>query len=559
MKGVVLKLAFVLFLVLQIPNFNSQIFDSHYLLSRRTQGVSEYILSAKFLTTEEFNQKYGWVVEPTEDGRDEGLNYFSVLTSQEERVGSRVATLVVREQGITRLERHPDTYEYFGVLSGRCVLFLAPPGDSPNPDEIEAVILDVDRPLLLKEGVWHGIVSLTAESRVVIFESSDVESEYFDLEGVFKTSLGIEYGIKKATDYLEAEAETIVFSKHPDYGYGVIDVNNIAEPGLSPELVAEALRSPSLASDIVSGEIGVIEIALGNAIATDTSIVENLIRNNLNVFLASMDVAATDEEISSAVDKFIKEEKYREYEFINIIESDENDLPVLNGDGTPKILENIAQYDTFLHIEGNWHPTAHVMVIDKNGNVLIQVRKNGQRDISASGHLAVGETLEDGAIRELQEEVLDLDLHRDLVRIGSFIKIGGGYNLKGKVEESFDAGTRIYYGPSSTVYNKEVSTLYVYCVDEIRKDNDGNIIVEVDGKVSYPKPNINEKIMELIMMPVSELGQAIDDDVTANKIYRGTPRQYFHPAVVWREVRAALIKAGFAADILPESWANQIQ
>ena len=68
-----------------------------------------------------------------------------------------------------------------------------------------------------------------------------------------------------------------------------------------------------------------------------------------------------------------------------------------------------------VHRDGDWHRTAHIWIIDKNGNVLLQRRsatkdsKPNMLDISCAGHLIAGDNPLDGAIRELKEE-LNLDV-----------------------------------------------------------------------------------------------------------------------------------------------------
>jgi isopentenyldiphosphate isomerase len=63
------------------------------------------------------------------------------------------------------------------------------------------------------------------------------------------------------------------------------------------------------------------------------------------------------------------------------------------------------------HRLGKWHNTAHIWIYNSNGEILFQKRaytKNtfpGLWDISVAGHISAGETVEDGACREVLEEV----------------------------------------------------------------------------------------------------------------------------------------------------------
>lgn len=63
------------------------------------------------------------------------------------------------------------------------------------------------------------------------------------------------------------------------------------------------------------------------------------------------------------------------------------------------------------HLLGLFHPTIHVWCYSKEGKILLQQR--GARkstyplkwDVSVAGHVGAGESLENGAIREAEEEI----------------------------------------------------------------------------------------------------------------------------------------------------------
>ncbi|SFU74599.1 Isopentenyldiphosphate isomerase [Pustulibacterium marinum] len=80
------------------------------------------------------------------------------------------------------------------------------------------------------------------------------------------------------------------------------------------------------------------------------------------------------------------------------------------------------------HLNGYFHPTAHIWFYTKNGEILIQKRAYnkdtfpGLWDISVAGHISAGESLETGALREIQEEI-GLHIHKEELRkIGVFKK-----------------------------------------------------------------------------------------------------------------------------------------
>lgn len=63
------------------------------------------------------------------------------------------------------------------------------------------------------------------------------------------------------------------------------------------------------------------------------------------------------------------------------------------------------------HEDGNFHRTAHVWIINDKMELLLQKRSASKKshpncwDISSAGHIRAGETMVQGAIRELKEEL----------------------------------------------------------------------------------------------------------------------------------------------------------
>ncbi len=118
--------------------------------------------------------KYGWRIEIPGRGRaSRTKNLFRIVVCEDKPVGWRIAYLVVRDRSIDRLEQHPDTFESFEPLAGRSVLFLA---RGRTPQRVEAFYLD--KPIVLRKGIWHGVVTVSREADIKIMENACVKCVY---------------------------------------------------------------------------------------------------------------------------------------------------------------------------------------------------------------------------------------------------------------------------------------------------------------------------------------------------------------------------------------------
>ena len=101
-------------------------------------------------------------------------------------------------------------------------------------------------------------------------------------------------------------------------------------------------------------------------------------------------------------------------EYIDIF--DDNNIP------TGEIKEK-----TQAHEEGNFHRTAHIWIINNNKELLLQKRSATKKshpncwDISGAGHIKAGETVIEGAIRELKEE-LGVEIKEEELEFISIVK-----------------------------------------------------------------------------------------------------------------------------------------
>lgn len=79
-----------------------------------------------------------------------------------------------------------------------------------------------------------------------------------------------------------------------------------------------------------------------------------------------------------------------------------------------------------IHTKGHYHNTAHVWFYTKNGEILLAQRDANKLlypllwDVSVAGHIDAGESIEQGAIREIKEEIGLTISENDLYKIGVF-------------------------------------------------------------------------------------------------------------------------------------------
>lgn len=133
----------------------------------------------EYVTKEAF-APFGSVIEFPESAKEP-----FVIVDTEEKEPWRIAVFRYVNRSVERLECHPYSKESFEPLKGLTVLFVA---EHDTPQEYHAFILD--RPVCLKKGIWHQVLSLTQEAQVKITENLEVSSEFYDFGkkiGIFLT------------------------------------------------------------------------------------------------------------------------------------------------------------------------------------------------------------------------------------------------------------------------------------------------------------------------------------------------------------------------------------
>ena len=130
----------------------------------------------KALTPENF-KKYGRIIEyPKRDLKAKKRNLWKVILVDKFAKGWRIAYLIVRNKAIKRLERHPFTYESFEPISGKALLLVS---RGASPQMIDSFRLS--KPVILKKGIWHGVVSISLESDIKITENAKVQCQFWQL------------------------------------------------------------------------------------------------------------------------------------------------------------------------------------------------------------------------------------------------------------------------------------------------------------------------------------------------------------------------------------------
>ena len=137
-------------------------------------------MDIKVLEINKTNFKYfGEVLVPSDESIPEVFedDIFKFYVTFKEQANSwQIGYLDQIGKKVDKLECHPNTSEVFVPLSGDAVILL-----SVNPQE-NIFAFRLDKPIVLSKGIWHGVISLTDSSKMLIVESADVLDEYYDLD-----------------------------------------------------------------------------------------------------------------------------------------------------------------------------------------------------------------------------------------------------------------------------------------------------------------------------------------------------------------------------------------
>ena len=138
-------------------------------------------LKTKKITRQNF-KKYGYIIEWDGPENKSEKNQFKIVIRDDKVTGWRIAYLIVRKKQIDFLEKHPCSYESFEPIKGKSIIYVA---NKKDFKDIEAFILD--KPIVLRKGLWHNVVSVGKEAHIKITENNNVE--------LIKHQLGYELGV----------------------------------------------------------------------------------------------------------------------------------------------------------------------------------------------------------------------------------------------------------------------------------------------------------------------------------------------------------------------------
>lgn len=137
------------------------------------------MIAVESITREKF-APFGSVIEFSADFQGE----YEILETEEIKPWI-LAVYRYTRKSIRRIENHPTSMETFEPLTGVTVLLVA---EHDTPENYKAFILD--KPVCLKKGIWHQVLSLTPLAEVKITENKDVYSEYYDLPEEIRVWIG---------------------------------------------------------------------------------------------------------------------------------------------------------------------------------------------------------------------------------------------------------------------------------------------------------------------------------------------------------------------------------
>ena len=155
---------------------------------------------------------------------------------------------------------------------------------------------------------------------------------------------------------------------------------------------------------------------------------------------------------------------------------------------------------TKAHEDGDFHRTAHVWIINDKQELLIQKRSATKKshpncwDISGAGHIRSGESIIDGAIRELREELGVVATEKDLEYIATIKSTKNSKNMEFQYVYLLKCNKTI---EEYTFEDDEVSEVKYFFYKDlenmVKQKADGVLIHDVEYKKLFEFINLHFK------------------------------------------------------------------
>ena len=128
------------------------------------------------ITSQSFKAYGKLICYPHKEQKGKIRNLWRIVHQEKAKVGWRVAYLVLRDKTIGRFESHPFSDETLEPVKGRALLFVT---QRRELSSIQCFLLK--QPVVLYQGTWHGLISLSPETEIKITENKKVACRYWSL------------------------------------------------------------------------------------------------------------------------------------------------------------------------------------------------------------------------------------------------------------------------------------------------------------------------------------------------------------------------------------------
>lgn len=148
----------------------------------------------KTITARNF-RKYGKLITyPNKSMKGTTRNLWRIVDEEPARVGWRIAYLILRDKSIGRMERHTTSKETFEPIQRTCLFFV-----STDKDLSHIECFELNRPIILNRGVWHGLITLGDECEIKITENAKITCQYWRFGFRIKNLDDLQTRIARAT------------------------------------------------------------------------------------------------------------------------------------------------------------------------------------------------------------------------------------------------------------------------------------------------------------------------------------------------------------------------